>query len=315
MKNKILKIFFVILFSLTISYLTYRFCYFIAEKYYFDKFFYQKSIKHGYIPDDMVFDYAKYGKRAQNLGDLTKSNPGNILGTTDDKNNYNIVIIGDSFVWGQGILNNQRFATILEKKLNKIRPTKIYSYGSCGDNLLDYYNVYKYISHNTSVDIYIFSLVSNDAILNTENITDSITHQCQNKYPNLKPLYFNIETDAYIQPITQSWNNPINQCIIDNTNKLLPVDKSIYFIAEDYDENWDITVMYKSYLERNNKFILSSSTGKNIPKYSKYWIDNKYWDYFKVSQSEGHPSVLANQMYADILFKEITTNPKWNFIK
>ncbi|MFA5025583.1 MAG: SGNH/GDSL hydrolase family protein [Candidatus Shapirobacteria bacterium] len=303
--NKILTLFF---FTMIICLTTYFICYFIAEKYFFDKFFYQKSISHGYVLSEENFNYATYGDRGKDLATL--ENP-NQLKTEIFQDEFRIAIIGDSHVWGQGVKNNQRFAKLLHDKLNKIRSTRVFSYGKRGNNTLDYYNTYQNISNIVFANIYIIVPVTNDAILNKNNISHPFVTSCEKKFPKEKPLFFS-ENYPVNTIIDHSWINPINQCIVDSSLQSLPTSNAIYLIDKDYyRDNTQFNYYYQSLL-KNNKTILSTSIGKFMDHYKKYFDDNVYKN-FNLSPSDPHPNAIANQMYAEILFDEITTNPKWNF--
>lgn len=61
--NRIIKIISVIFISVFFCFLSYRLCYFIAEKYFFDKFFYKKSTTHGYwLENKPPSDYGDQAK-------------------------------------------------------------------------------------------------------------------------------------------------------------------------------------------------------------------------------------------------------------
>ena len=318
-----------VLFSFLLCFLTYRFCYFVAEKYFFDKFFYQKSVSHGYQTFSSKHCLEDFGERANGL--TLTDNQGyqpQINNLNNDPRNFQIIVIGDSFTWGQGITNNQRFAKILSDKLNKIRPTKVISMALPGWNILDYLEIYSQtIKIDYSPDLTIFALVQNDNIVNKPQKPNPtykagpnapIVQECLQLNPGLSPTFnLNFESlpsdnkQAVIDKTNESWNNPVNSCVINNSLKLLPHEKAIYFFTDNYQDNSSVYKMFSDLLNKNNKTILSSIIGKNIPKYSKCF-NNPHQNFF-VSSQEGHPNALANQMYADILFNEITTNPKWNF--
>ncbi|HWS48741.1 MAG TPA: hypothetical protein VN174_01660 [Candidatus Methanoperedens sp.] len=304
------RIILLVLLSLSLCVIVSYLCYRLAEKYFFDKFFYQKSNTHGYVLSEENFNFLDYGDRGKDLSALNNLNElkGEIL-----QNQFRIAIIGDSHVWGQGVRNNQRFAKLLEKRLNKIRPTRVFSYGKRGNNTLDYYNSYQRISNLIFANLYIILPVTNDAILNKSNTNDPITNNCQKKYINEKPTYF-IEDFPIDSIINQSWKNPINQCVVDQSIQLLPKDNAIFLIDKDYHRDNTQFDYYHQLLTKNNKTTISTSIGKYMDKYKRYF-DEKVYMNFSLSPTDPHPNALANQMYSDILFSEITTNPKWSFIE
>ncbi|MFA5025585.1 MAG: hypothetical protein WC503_03710 [Candidatus Shapirobacteria bacterium] len=314
-----LRIFGLIIFTLIICFCTYQLCYFIAEKYFFDKIFYQKSTAHGYIiqnqKKETIIDYGDRNNDLQNINNFQNIN------TID--NVYIIDIIGDSYVWGQGIKNNQRFSSLLSKKLNKIRPTKIISLGKIGWNILDYLKTYQDLTKTTNPHLTIFSLVENDVLVNKHDNLSSTFKECvSNTGDTSPPLYDDAilsenninDSKNYESFIVNAWLNPVNICIVNRSLSLLPKNKSIYFITTDYFGNNILYKKYRELLTEQNKYIISTDINKNnLSKYSKYYKNVQ--EKFLISSKEGHPNALANQMYADILYNEITTNPQWGFTK
>ncbi len=292
------KVIFLSLVTTILSLGCYRLCYFIAEKYFFDKFFYQKSINHGYWKTNNLL---RYGERSM---DIISLNSGNYINLSD--NNFKIAVIGDSMVWGQGLRNNQRFVKILSDKLNQIKPTNVMSLAMGGDNIFDHYK--KYIDSTNvfgKIDLYIFSLFNNDLLLNPDNryhtneyIDSQFNNVCQGKTKLI---------DKYVQkpPIIDTFSREsFNFCIYNKIIDRFPKDNAIYLdIGSLVSQNWP----------EQNIFIetISSTLSPLSISYKQINQANGY----SISQKEFHPNALANQMYADILFNEITTNPRWNFIK
>lgn len=339
--SKVKKICLLAFFSIFLFLIAFRFCSFIAEKYFFDKFIYQKSITYGYrlglIENDVYQKFRPitnilFGPRIKNMTDLEL----NKTLFTDKK--YNIAIIGDSYVWGTGIKTNQRFSQILEKKLNKIKATKVITLGQPSNGILDYLYWYDLINtQKIKPDLIIFAMVENDAFVEPlsihasipkyKEIIDSCQQSNQNtNIINLKNVdiyqltnegFTREQIDKVINELhIKSLENPVNVCIFQKSLELLSNPQSIFFTTDNYINNSDGFNIMNKYLIASNKNVLSSETGKNIPKYSSYWNNSSDpSNSFKISAAEGHPNALANQMYADILFNEITSNPKWEFTK
>lgn len=321
-----LRIIFLILVSLVISFFTYIFCHFIAEKYFFDKLFYKKSSEYGYC-------HSLNNKNCQERYQYNKLlNSKSLITQINSANNYKIVIMGDSYVLGVGIKNEQRFAKILEKKLNKIKPTKIITFSDTSMSPINYLNWYEQIKNTIKANLYIFALVSNDAYIRPDSNgtpidTDNIIHDCQNKFPNTSPvldtslLFFykglNRDNNPNLEKIAandfeNSWSNPINLCVLNDSLAKLPTENGIFFLTDEYFNDDYIYNKYRDYLIKNSKQIISSTQGKQMLNYSNYWVKNVN-ENFQVSKKELHPNALANKMYADILFDEISTNKKWGF--
>lgn len=318
--KKGLKIFCIVCFVCISGLLSYKGAYWIGEKYFFDKLFYQKSIKHGYMPPGKDFDYKYFGGRSKDLkalGEFTYKNKNNIRGVSNKNEVYTVAVIGDSYVWGEGVKEDQIFTRVLEKKLNKIRPTKVLSLGECGDSILDYLARYEKVKSVYNIDLNIFSAVNNDALLNRDGRLENddyknIISDCQKKY-NTDPIYdfYSDDGKKWLENFLKVGNNPVNLCVMERSIELLPTEKSIYFIPQYFWENAEDIVLYRNFLSKYSKNILLSSSGENIKEYQPLFSGNA----FQVSKKEGHPSVMAHQMYADVLYREITNNPKWKFKK
>ena len=302
-----LKIFFLFLTSITVCFLTYRFCYFIAEKYFFDKFFYYKNTDYGYWIPNNYLTLNDFGDRAKDISDLQK----NVSIKTDDKK-YNIAIFGDSLTWGQGITNNQRFAVLLEKRLNKTKPTKIYSFANCGDNLFDDYVKYQEsLKIYGKMDLYIFAFYNNDLVFNndsrynTNHFLTELTKDCSGntiydpEYNSNNPN----QGDQFVESKKSSLDhNSANYCAYQKILPLFPKDNVIYINLGNLFEKWGVQTTFSDTLNHDLKIIDSP--------------------YFKVcdtalkcnvSDKDRHPSSFLNKKYSNILFQEIITNPQFNF--
>jgi lysophospholipase L1-like esterase len=306
-RNKVFKLFFLIFISIIISFLTYKFCYFLAEKFFFDKFFYYKNIDYGYLIPNKHLSFSDFGDRAKDINNL--QNGINIK--TDDKK-YNIAIFGDSLTWGQGITNNQRFTVLLEKRLNKIKPTKIYSFANCGDNLFDHYIKYqKSLSVYGKMDLYIFAFYNNDLVFNTDkhyNTDQFLTELTKNCSGNTiyDPEYNSNnpnQGDQFIESKKSSLDhNSVNYCAYQGILPLLPKDKVIYINLGSLFEKWDVETTFSNTINHDLNIIKTSYlTLCDTPLKCN------------VSDKDRHPSTFVNKYYTDILFNEITTNNKLNF--
>jgi hypothetical protein len=307
MTKKYLKISFVLLLGLGLSFAAYRLCYFVAEKYYFDKFFYFKSISHGYfVPGSKDNDLKKYGDRAKDIIALN-SPPKNVLGVTSD-NYYKIAIIGDSFVWGQGIKNHQRFAYLLEKELNKIRPTKVYSLGNNGDNIFEDYQKYKQsLATFGPMNLYIFGLYNNDLVFNHDDryktgklLSENLTVGCSGNAlydPEFNPTDLN-GMAFYQAKLMSLKEGSVNLCAFNKLVPLLPKHNTIYIDLGSMEDDHEVKRDFSQVMSQNLSLI-SLQPSDNIKA--------------RVSVNESHPSAYSNQLFADTLFHEITTDPQYQF--
>lgn len=328
----------VTLISLLVSLLL---AYWVAERYFFDKLFYKKSIAHGYWQRySRLEDYGSRSRDLVNLKSLwgSKYRNNQILGASENlegKDVYTIAVIGDSYVWGVGLRFKQTFTQILEKKLNQARKTKVLVFGNSGDSILEYLDRYYVASQVHPVNLFIFVLTENDMMLNADDrlvssIARDILTECSeeiqltpivydpstfyNNRMQVKNAGFTNELEAkVVSAIVSSCRTESNLCVTDSVlNFLSKVGHSaIYFVSDNYRNDrycWDV---YISAMSTYNLNMVSSSEGRSIKKYIKHWNDP--FKNFTVSPQETHPSKIAHQMYADILYNEIVGDMKYGF--
>ena len=309
--NKFIKKLSIFILTLFLCFLTYKFCYFIAEKFFFDKFFYQKSVAYGYwVPTKASTLYhSDFGDRAKDIYDLETNYPNELL---NNQNVYKIAIYGDSYVWGQGVTNNQRFAKILQDKLNKIRPTRVFSLAETGDDLFDHYQKYKLTPQVFGhIDLNIFGIILNDLLFDNpiDNRYGTKDYLQSINYFGCRGPEFSDDFQSTGDKISRSMDpDTKNYCVYKKIISLLPREKTIYF---------DLSgATYTSDYPDELKFVTLLS--QDIPLFHPYprsVVSLPHPNKYNVSKLDAHPSALANQLYADILYQEITTNPKWGFIK
>jgi hypothetical protein len=308
----------------------------IVESFFFDKFFYYKSIEHGYWVPGQKLTLESFGERAFDLKQLDKDfqaiQDGDKTLETNDDDIYTIAVIGDSHVWGQGVRFKDTVSQLLEKKLNKYKNTRVLSLGYSGDSILDYYIRYNKINQVYPIDLYIFVLVDNDLMLTKDYEKKyrqtSIFNDCQDRFPEQEPVYdlsnenyeekiisgSSISEEKWLERFEKSWHSAMNLCILDQSLLALPTDNAIFFISPyQHEEGSQLQwKTYKKYLNRNQKTVLYSTDAKTLDGYERFW--EKPLKYYGVSKKDnGHPSKIAHRMFADILTKEIMNNPKWKY--
>ena len=91
--------------------LSYQGLHWIAETFFFDRLFYQKSVAHGYFLDETKLP--DFGDRTRDLvahlDADEKKLPQNVYP------GFRVVLIGDSFLWGQGVRHEHTVTALLEK--------------------------------------------------------------------------------------------------------------------------------------------------------------------------------------------------------
>jgi len=149
------------------------------KAFYFDRFIYQKSMEHGYFPANKEYSSKDYGARAADINALRnamqafRSSPGSESPDaswlrSEAEGKYVVILVGDSHIWGMGLLNEERFAHLLNAKLNEIRPTRVFSFANCGDNLMENYQKYEAASRIfPNIDVVVFGVVRNDLLVNS----------------------------------------------------------------------------------------------------------------------------------------------------
>lgn len=281
-------------------------------------FFYSKSVRYGYGrnakgPLDPVF-----GDRNKDLRDLAerevllKNGNSNVLGVSTDvapREYYTIALIGDSLVWGMGLLNNNRLAKVLSDELNKHRKTKVMSFGQPAFSVADYAVRYNLVSSLYHVDLYIFLIVINDTLIG-EQRDYSINGQdfvkdCIKKFSSENLVWeptTNITHSEYQELIEESWESGPNQCVLDEALKRLPSKNATYLMTAPIGDKF-INMYYSKIINSGKKAVLMEN-GKHFQKYKKAWQTSNL---FSVSKLDSHPSKLAVQMFTDILTEEILT--------
>lgn len=276
--------------------------YHVAETYFFDKFFYQKSVAHGYFPPAVTpKDLSIFGERSKDLLELESFyQKGKRI---PDSESYTIAVIGDSFVWGLGTRFKNSLTQQLERMLAKKGSAEVLALGYPKDSILDYVNRYEMAKAVYPVDLYIFVLVENDLVLNYENrnlLTDGKNpiEECT-KQVNEEIVY---EGGDASKKIRQAFESRPNLCALEKSLELLPTENAIYFLTNTF-PNKESLDKFKELLEKTGKNYLSTEGSQEDPRYKKYWQDPQ--KYLFVSKIEQHPSKLAHKMYAELLFEEI----------
>ncbi len=307
--NIIGKLSLIVLFAI----LFYHIGYFLAEHLFFDKFFYRKSVTHGYLQNGET-NFSKFGKRAQDIIWLqNKMKDQNTQQSDSISNTFNIAVIGDSVTWGQGIKNDERFPILLENRLNKIRKTKVYSYASVGDNFTQNYEKIKFlesIKTEHKIDLYILALVHNDAFVTISSrylptLSAPILESC-NEYGD---YIYNTSVDPktnyddYKKKIEEALNSPANNCLINKMIEELP-SNLIIFETDNIFKDDPLHDKYVSIFEKFNIDAISP-----LPNLTGYTNPEHLFFKMIVSKTEGHPSVFANQVFSKTLYEEIIQNP------
>ncbi len=314
---KLLKKAPIIFLALSCSALAILVSYLMAEAFFFDKIFYQKSTNHGY---KTYLSLSHFPERADDLIALHKKlgHHPNVLGKSDNSAAYTILVIGDSYVWGQGVRHAKRFAEILNNKLAATKnfpEFKVVSLGTCGDSILDYLTLYKAYIQVEEVDLVVFGLMENDLLYKqyngdfiNHNFPQFITQPIEKILNNCSKPLINGESDRglrqelelkYGEALDQSTNPQYgNLCILDNIITHLPHDNAIYFdYGYPFNSQPSLRKHYIDFLSKNGfEVVTQQYTEKELERKEELLV---------VSQKDYHPSTYANRLFAETLYQEI----------
>ncbi len=321
--TKQIQILILIVVMLSSAFLSLKAVFFVGNEFFFDKLFYHKDAKLGYVGPQENWADSKFSNRNADLTKLVsdtaryQQNGQKVLGMKDDKT-YKIAVIGDSYVWGQGIADEDRFVHLLEKRLSKIRPTKVVSLSRCGDSIFDNYIKYTQIQKlEEPYDLVIFGLVNNDLIFSEGDSYDETQQTAIQSSCTTGPVAWDnqMKTEEYSTVVERSFDpTSQNYCAFQHILPLLPKEKTLYYNFDEFKNDWKPISSYGNELEKAGLTVISTKSYFESHKtnYPDIFKPNGF-DRFQVSPKEGHPSALANKMFSDQLFTEITQNKKWQF--
>jgi hypothetical protein len=318
----------VVLFSLTVlsSVIAVWSSLYISETFFFDKFHYNKSTMYGYLTDEInplarEKNPTAIEKRLSDLRILFPSSQNNsqILGrSVNNDEQYTIVVVGDSVVYGTGVKDGERFSALLEKELNKVRPTKVYALAQPGDSIIDNYVKYQKAKEQLDPDLTIFGSVENDLYFGSpdkypeeKSIYDELRERCPGTEvgtgTELSPTAGYTEMlDKIIVPSFDSAN--ANFCYLQTIVEEKINDERVFFYSfyslEDVsqlaaEDDWrKIQTVLQRYAQTVNDAGIPVVTPANV-------ID---FQFRSVSARESHPNASTHQKYAQSLAQEIIQN-------
>lgn len=283
-------------------------CFFIAENFFYDKIFYKKSALHGY------FNRFEYGRDEKNVSWLNKQITlwrerdlkqllNNNFSQTPKKDTKTIVVIGDSYTYGVGVLPHERFSSQLGPELKKLGIKAIvYNFSEPGNSIIDDYALYLLSIDQLKPDVIIINTITNDLIFNapryygTSSILNELNSLCA------QPLYEpSVEKDvsevAYANAEIESFSlKNRNRCYLEQITAKLSHDPRIMFFGFtafiDLNE-CSLTNNYREIALSQEYFNIIQNAGnlailhKNFPNLES-----------RVSPGEGHPSAKEHKLYA-----------------
>ncbi len=283
-------------------------CYLIAVMFFFDTFFYEKSVYYGYWPTGKQIEMADFGRRSVDILSLERGD----LRQNLSPDVFTVAIIGDSYIWGQGVKNSDLFGIVLEKKLNAVKKSQVIILGSPGNSLLDHLTIYEKLKKlDVHIDAYVFALVTNDILPfhegNYSQSAQEVFKKCEYLYgPLVRDIDWSDSTISMEKKLEQSnslwnriWASYANRCLLD-IFALLPTHNTFYLLTDNYtggNIGWEET--QKKLLQHGKRVISSSEMGDEA-SYSTYLKNPP--KYLEVSARDQHPSKRAHALYADLLY-------------
>lgn len=294
--------------------------FFIAEKYYFDKIFFNKSWLHGYFKGDLsnvaqiennnVFFY----QRIKYLLPLFFNDQKVELKNKDE---INIAIIGDSLTYGEGVRWTQAFPYVLEKQLQRRGNFKVITLAQPGDDVIDNFTKYKLAKKIYKPDIIIFTLFNNDLIEmqdakypEQDKIYEDLKKACKQEPFEERVNWKNFNLTQYTDLLENSISPKYgNVCYLSEIMREISIDKSVIFYMldncpdKDSENDPNLSRQEKVTADICKTFIKVSQESKvNLYKFTDFKKPFK-----SISEKEFHPSSETHSYYANQLFDIITT--------
>lgn len=305
----------------------------VTERYFFDRVFYQKSPLYGYISDetktyDLIATPKHHWAIEQRLSDLRELWRHEAENTDYpekfDKSVFKVAVIGDSYIYGTGVLEPERITSVLEKKLNTIRPTKVYAFAEMADDVLDYYANFLAAERRLKPDLYIVSMVWNDfevwggKHLMQRSLRQKLQKVCTR--PEFKEG-FSPEGDTWLEIIRNHSIHAVspaynNSCYMNEFIKDIQTERKVLFFNFNHFEGpkWcepdeNIEHIYHSFIMDEYENMVYQNDGV------VFGIDVEDWSKWQsASSAETHPGKTMHLLGAQVIMNELVRDPVWGFV-
>lgn len=304
----------------------------VIETWFFNQVIYQKWSLYGYMPNKDSYNLIGADRlswaNAHRVKDLktlwqhvAENKP---YDEKFSKSVYKVAFIGDSYVYGMGVLEPERISAVLERKMNLIRPTKVYTLAQPADDVVDYYANFLAAERYIKPDLYIVSIVWNDfetwggKYAYEQNIKQRLQKLCPgNEFQ--KP--FSPESSSWLQIIKDHTylalsDEYTNKCYIAEFIKDIQTERKVIFFnfnrflgpswceVDDSQEH-----IYQSFVINEYEKLIKAHDGVIEGINVENWND---WQ--SVTKIEAHPGKNMHQKGAQVLFKELVRDPVWGFV-
>jgi hypothetical protein len=330
------------IFAMLSFFLSYKLVYWVAENYFFDNFFYRKSWKHGYYLQKGSLRRKEFLKNLDfRMNDLIEMRTGigklNSCLIREDMDKFSIALIGDSYLYGMGVKNDERVSEklmILFEEEFPERKVEIVTLAKTGNSVFDYYIYSNRVKYYYNPDVFVYVLVNNDTTLKYEdydfelyNYEKNLLNKCEEFGTISNSIFTEVlkETNDIVyantvewETIVNSWTNPANICIANKVLDLLPNNSlfvvGAYYVSREKElREMNLWQYFLPILSEKKVVLLYPDEVNEKDRYEKFWSDPE--KFMQVSSKDHHPSKILHQIYADLLFEEIITNPRWGFIE
>lgn len=302
----------------------------IGERFFFDKLFYQKSQIHGYFSkknrNSGILNPELFIKsRLTDLKELFHSSSDLFEKNKDlNKNSetYIIAVIGDSMSYGLGVKSNEVYAKILEKKLNQTKKTKVYNLSFPGDNFIEHYTKYEKAKAILNPDLFIFAFVENDLVYeesdryeNRDAYQRELAAGCLGEEMEFewKNLPFDVLVSDYYFPSIST--HYANSCMFEHGIERIDKSKTIFAAFDKADEiNYSPTEDSSTFEKISH---ITNYFKYTVERLGGYYLNNQKYNLHSdiISEAEGHISKKTHKKFAEVLYIEIVSDSRWNFIK
>jgi hypothetical protein len=295
----------------------------IGEGYFFDTIFYRKSWIHGYVKEDWAVLNEPHLLAKWVTGYRTKDVRKLIAGEKDEYyTGKKVVLIGDSFVYGTGVRVGQRLGDFLEIRLNTLGPTRVYSLGIPGDDIIQNYTKYKLAKHLWQPDLIVFTILNNDLTFNTPDKFPSnelyyhkfVVEDCGD-YPIVEAAWgMNYSYEEMVELIFFPTFQPLtaNRCALERIAFEIGLDPTVMiFSYESLDAGRCVNGIGATNLFEEKSMYINCTHADVYRKAGKNVISPAPFEYIPVSKSEGHPSNETYNVYAETLFNVIANDLEW----
>jgi hypothetical protein len=198
------------------------------------------------------------------------------------KGTYRIAVLGDSWIWGDGIAYTKVWSHLLEQTLSKkYNNIELMSWGLCGWATLDEYNYFMQDGKDYDIDLLLIGFVENDLFMGR-------TEQPADDQDWLKNLYTESNRNEYLRLLNKiaALQNQFNVKIIFVIAPLCVNPERIVMKTQ------IIGLLEQANIEYVDLYLIYSSQFKNIPCGA-----------LNVNPINGHPGERLNEFISEQVFK------------